>query len=50
MPAATDLLGDFHPESVQLRLDRISDSVKEAGYTSIFDAALEAARMAVGSD
>lgn len=50
MLAATDSLGKSHPESVQLRLDRISDSVKEAGYTSIFHAALEAARTAVTSD
>ena len=50
MPIATDSLGDSHPESIQLRLDKVSDSVKEAGYNSIFHAALEAARCATTSD
>ena len=50
MPVATDSLGDSHPESIELRLDKVSDSVKEAGYNSIFHAALEAARRAAASD
>ena len=50
MPAATDSLGASHPESIQLRLEKVSDSVKEAEYTSIFHAALEAARMVIASD
>ena len=50
MPVATESLGDSHPESIQLRLDKVSDSVKEAGYNSIFHAAREAARQAAASD
>src|SRR5438876_11738436 len=50
MPTATDSFGLSHPESVQLRLDKVSESVKEAGYISIYHAALEAARVAVKSD
>jgi hypothetical protein len=50
IPTATDSLGATHPESIQLRLQKVSDSVKEAGYPSIFHATLDAARMAAASD
>ena len=50
MPMDTDWLGLSQSESVQLRLDRLSESLRQVGHTSIYDAALEAAQVASESD
>ena len=42
MPLATDFLGQDHQESVDLRIERLSDMAKQLGFTSIFDAILKA--------
>ena len=46
---ATDPLGQTHEDSIQIRIDIVSDTVQKCGFTSIYDAALVTARQAADS-